>query len=167
MKSYAYALLALFGLFFVSCAPRQVTFKAVDLPLTDEEENNRLENVRIVEVKDNRLAKEDALGFIYAGFFEKKVPYIISMPLKDYLMISLNKLIAKDTSDKNFVPVFVRLDEFHTDIYATFFNEVPYFKYSIQFEFPDMNNNMRQIQILDSLVTSKNSLSSRFSLLVK
>jgi len=132
--------------FLYSCASESNIFDGSIFYLSKQDSLFLVDSFKVVKVIDNRIHQDSIIG---EADYDKK-PLIINRPLKDYLKMSLNSLICKDTNQTEKIPITVYIDDFYLGRESSFFDKCVYNKYSYLFEYP-YKDQIRRVRIFDSV----------------
>ena len=144
--------IGLISLILCSCGSNYIIYKTAPVRQLKEDSIKYLDNVKIVNVVDQRSVKDSVIGIAVKGMFDNEVPLIIDKPLPIYLKESFNSLINNNTTNSlGDLPVTVYVKEFYSGVQDLTFGKNLFSKYSYIFEYPVGKNKIRQVSIIDSI----------------
>ena len=151
-----------------SCSNESNIFNVRKFELSDYDKIFCIDSCKIVNVIDNRLRKDSVIGEVDYN----KTPLIINKPLPDYLKMTFNHLICKDTTEAIKYPVTMIIDEFFSprknSVFSphSFLKSSPriYFKYKFRFEYP-YNDKLIRLIVKDSIEVTSDEIEIQRSII--
>ncbi len=74
-------------------------------------------------------------GYAYTGAFNKKVPFILDVPITEFVENSINKMISNSNAGDSFIPITVDIDTFYVYEKIGMISERGIFKCALRFHY--------------------------------
>jgi hypothetical protein len=127
----------------LSCSTKPFIFDGTHYKKRAYDKGISVDSIKIVEVIDNRIKKDSIIGFRLNEY----QPVILNRPLTNYVRMMLNSIISADSSQVNYIPVKVQIDEF----YSYSWDNANDYKFNFVFEYPK-DSVVKRYRIIDSNV---------------